>query len=165
MKTLLKIVGGIVVLLILVLVVLSITGFEPKARRPGLWIKGDLVTTPVSDWSYTNKIRTIEVQTNTWYLVPHSVTTFCIFYNGQLYLASIVPPGGAKYPGGRIWDQMVARDPHVRLKIGNQLFDRTLQYVTDPVEHDGVIDAQTKKYPDYKVAAGSTFNVFHVLSN
>jgi len=88
MKTLWKIVGGILVCLVLVLLVLRVTGLEPRDLRPGLWLKGDLVTTPVADWSYTDKYQTIMVQTRTWYLLPHSVTIWCIAYNGQLYLAS-----------------------------------------------------------------------------
>jgi hypothetical protein len=75
MKTLWKIVGGILVCLLLVLLVLRVTGLEPRDRKPGLRLRGDLDTTPVADWSYTNKYQTIAVQTQTWYLLPHSVTT------------------------------------------------------------------------------------------
>ena len=56
MKTLWKIVGGILVCLVLALLVLRVTGLEPHERIPGLWLKGDLVTTPVDDWSFTDKI-------------------------------------------------------------------------------------------------------------
>jgi len=47
MKTVLKIAGATVICLVLLLVVVSITGFEPRQRTPGLWLKGNLVTTPV----------------------------------------------------------------------------------------------------------------------
>jgi hypothetical protein len=165
MKALLKIVGGIVVLLILVLVVLSITGFPPKDGRPGLWIKGDLVTAPVTDWSFTDKFETVQIQTNSWYLIPHSVTIYCVTYQGQLYLTSLVVPGAPPYPGGRQWNANLARDSHVRIKIGDQLYDRTVSYVTDPAERTGVMESETKKYPKSKYPAGSTFNIFHVLNN
>ena len=55
MKMLLKIVGGILVCLALVLVVLRITGLNPHDRIPGLWLTGDLVTTPVTDWSFCDE--------------------------------------------------------------------------------------------------------------
>ena len=36
------------------------------------------------------------------------------------------------------------------LKIGNQLFDRTLSLVTDPAEKAAVLQARAKKYPYVK---------------
>ena len=164
MKTLLKVLGIIVIGLVLLLVVLSITGFGPHGNTPGLWLKGDLVTTPVTDWSFTDKIETANVQTRTWYLIPHSVTTYCASYNGQLYLTSIYR-AGLTYPHGRSWNEDVARDPHVRIKLGDQLYDRTLTLVTDPAERAGVLAAKRKKYPQQKIPATSTVIVFHVLDN
>jgi hypothetical protein len=164
MKTLLKVLGIIVIGLVLLLVVLSITGFGPHGNTPGLWLKGDLVTTPVTDWSFTDKIETANVQTRTWYLIPHSVTTYCASYNGQLYLTSIYR-AGLTYPHGRSWNEDVARDPHVRIKLGDQLYDRTVTLVTDPAEREGVLAAKRKKYPQQKIPATSTVIVFHVLDN
>ena len=164
MKTLLRILGLILVGLLLLLVVLRITGFGPHGNTPGLWLKGDLVTAPVADWSFTDKFETVNVQTNTRYLLPHSVTTYCVAYNGQLYLTSVYR-AGLTYPHGRSWNEDVARDPHVRIKIGDQLYDRTLSYVTDQAERASVIEAKRKKYPQQKIPATSTINVFHVLDN
>ena len=164
MKALSKVLGVILACLLLLLVVARITGFEPNGRRPGLWLKGDLVTTPVSDWSFTDKIQNVKIQTNTRYLLPHSVTINCVSYKGRLYLDSFYA-AGLTYPHGRSWNEDVARDPHVRIKIGDQLYDRTLAYVTDPAERAGVIEAKRKKYPQQKIPATSTINVFHVLDN
>ena len=164
MKILLRVVGGVVVCLVVALIALRITGFEPRNTRPGLWLKGDLVTTPVTDWSFTDKYRTLKLQTNSWYLLPHSVTTYCAAYMGQLYLTSIYP-AGVVYPNGRSWNADVARDPHVRIKIGNQLYDRTLELVTDPALRESVLAAKRKKYPEQKVPPTSTITVFHVLDN
>ena len=175
MKKVLKIGGIVLGCVILLLLVLRITGFEPRecptagvsltCRLPGLWLRGNPATAPVADWSFTDNYQTVKVQTRDRLFLPYSVTTYCVSYNSQLYLTSVYAPGLPEYPRGRHWNENVARDPHVRIKIGDQLFDRTLVYVTDPAEHDGVIAAQTKKYPEYKVAPGSTFNVFHVLNN
>ena len=164
MKTLLKVLAVIVVCLVLLLVVLSITGFGPHGNTPGLWLKGDLVTTPVTDWSFTDKFETANVQTRTWYLIPHSVTTYRASYNGQLYLTSVYR-AGLTYPHGRSWNEDVARDPHVRIKLGDQLYDRTLTLVTDPAERAAVLAAKRKKYPQQKIPATSTVMVFHVLDN
>jgi hypothetical protein len=81
MKMLLKVLGAIVVCLVVALLVLRVTGLPPHDRMPGLWLKGNLVTTPVTDWSFTDNFETVQVQTNTSYLIPHSVTTYCVAYN------------------------------------------------------------------------------------
>ena len=164
MRTLWKVVGLILVCLVLLLVVARITGLEPTAQRPGLWLKGELVTTPVADWSFTDKVQNIKIQTNTWYLLPHSVTINCISYKGQLYLYSFYA-AGLTYPHGRRWNEDVARDPHVRIKIGDKLYDRTLILANDPAEQEAVNEATFKKYPALKLAQGGTIVLFHVLDN
>ena len=164
MKTLGKILGLVLACLVVLLLVLRITGLEPRDRTPGLWLKGDLVTAPVSDWSFTDAYQTVKVQTRTWYLLPHSVTTYCVAYKGQLYLTSVYN-AGLEYPHGRSWNADVARDPHVRLKIGDRLYDRVLSHVTDPTERAEVLEAKRKKYPQQKIPATSTVVVFHVLDN
>ena len=176
MRTLLKIGGSIVIVVVLLLVIFRVTGFEPRAcpvasdswmcRTPGLWLRGNLVTTPVPDWSFTDQYINAKVQTRDRFLpLPYSVTTYCVSYNGQLYLTSVYQPGTPGYPHGRHWNENVVRDPHVRIKIGDQLYDRTLVYVTDPAERAAVIKNKTKKYPKQIIAPGSYINIFHAVSN
>jgi hypothetical protein len=158
MKRLLQSLGIIVVCLILILIVLRITGFGPHARTPGLWLKGNVVTTPVTDWSFTDKIPVVQIQTETSYMLPHSVNINCLNYNGQLYLVSVYPAGTA-----HTWNDNLMRDPHVRLKIGDDIYDRTVSLVTDPAEQEGVLQARHNKYPQLKVPPNSTIHVFHVV--
>ena len=66
------------------------------------------------------------------------------------------------FPHGWSWNENVARDPHVRLKIGDLLYDRTLALVADPAEHEAVKEARSKKYPELKLPAGGTIVLFHV---
>jgi hypothetical protein len=146
MNFLLKIIGGTLIVLIILLVALRIVGLEPDGRRPGLWLEGNLVTAPVTDWSFTDKDQTVMIQTRTWFLLPESVNAICTAYDGHLYVGSVYAPDLPPYPRGRFWNENVARDPHVRLKIGNQLYDRTLVLVTDPSERKGVLENQAKKY-------------------
>jgi hypothetical protein len=134
-KTLTKILIGAVALLVLVLLILRITGFNPSGPRPGLWLSGTLVTAPVTDWSFANSYPTIEVQTKTWYLIPHSVTIWGVGSQDHLYLQAL----------GN-WKRNVIRDPGVRIKIGNELYDRTAAYVNDPAEYWIVAQNMNKKY-------------------
>lgn len=155
MKTAGKALGVVVLVLLLTLVVLRVTGLNPHERIPGLWLTGTLVTAPVTDWSYTDKIEAGAVQTRTWYLLPHSVTTWFTAYNGQLYLDT--------YHTTEQWPRDVARDPRVRLKIGGQLLDRILVLVTDPAEREGMIQVRAKKYKlPQPVPAGVTMTVYRV---
>src|ERR1700761_6816692 len=140
MRQVVKIVGSTVIVLAAVLLVLSVTGFEPKdcpptdrsfsCKMPGLWLKGEPVTTPVTDWSFTDQIPQIKIQTETPFLLPHSVTIWCAVYNGNLYVTSY---------RGRQWVENIVRDPQVRLKIGDKVFDRTLSIVDDPAEKAAVL--------------------------
>ena len=162
MKKAIKILGYMVIGLVAVLLLLSITGFEPKGcpptdrsfscKLPGLWIKGENAG-PVTDWSYTDQIPQIKIQTQTPFLLPHSVTIWCAVSNGNLYVTSY---------RGRQWVENIIRDPHVRLKIADKVFDRTLSVVDDPAEKTAVLQAKGKKYPQWKVPPVSTATVFRV---
>jgi hypothetical protein len=163
MKTTVKVVGAIFVCMILALATLRATGFEPRdcanatswsCRAPGLWLKGDVVTTPVTDWSFTDKIPTIKIQTQTPFLLPHSVAIWCAVYNGNLYVTS---------RRGRLWVEDVIRDPHVRLKMGDQIYERALSLVEDPREKAAVLQAKWAKYPQWKVPSVESSAVFRVI--
>jgi len=161
-KRLFIVVGSILVVgLILAIVVLRVVGLDPRERRPGLWLTGNVVTTPVTDWSFTDKYPTIFVETRTWYGIPHSVTTSCVSHDGRLYLTSVYREG-AQFPGDKFWNRNIVRDPHVRLKIGDQLYDRTLSLVTDAAERQSVLQTKQRKYPRQRVSDKSTTYVFAV---
>ena len=158
MKTVEKILVGLLVCAGLALVVLRFTGLDPHSRIPGLWLTGDVVTTPVNDWSFTENVRTIKLQTQSRFLLPHSVTINCLDYNGQLYVSSVHPAGK---PTG--WNENALREPRVRIKIGDKVYDRTLVLVTDPAEKDAVLQVRARKYPQLKIPANSEVHVFHVV--
>lgn len=164
MKTLFKIIGIVVVCIIIVLVVLRFTGFGPHGRTPGLWLNGTLVTAPVTDWSFAGKYRTLEIQTRTPYLLPHSVTTACIAYMGQLYVGSIYE-AGLSYPHGRNWNENVARDPHVRIKIGDRLYDATLVHITDPALINAVLRAEQAQFSGFQVPPNGSLQLYRVVQS
>ena len=98
---------------------------------------------------------TLHIQTQTAYLLPHSVTTYCATLNGHLYVGSSNPPV-------RHWNKEALADPHARLGIGDQLYDVTLVHVTDPAESEALLVNRRKKYPKYKQPAGTKFILFRV---
>ncbi len=141
---------GIILPLILAgtLVSLRLVGYEPGDQRPGLWLTGDRVTEPVTDWSFTEDHQEIFVQTSTPYLLPHSVTTYCASHDGDLYLFSAYYQGGT-FPDERGWNRNVIRDPRVRLKIGDRLFDQPVSHVTDADTRAAVHANAVAKYPQW----------------
>jgi hypothetical protein len=173
MRTLAKIVGAIVVWLVLALVVLRLTGFNPigntpgPGNYPGLWLSGTVVKPPVTDWSFVSQYKTDKVQTRTWYGIPHSVTTGFILYHGQLYLTSMFAKG-VPFPDGKNWVKNVMRDPHVRLKFGDRLYDCVLSPVTDADERAAVLGARATRNPQLLAADstnGPVMHLFHVQSD
>jgi hypothetical protein len=154
--------GGLIVVgVLVVLFVLRIVGLDPHERRPGLWLTGERGPAP-ADWAFTDKYPTIYIQTRTDYLIPHSVTITCVAYHGQLYLTSVFREGSS-FPQGKRWTANVVRDPRVRLKIGDRIYDETVALVTDQAERDAVLAAKARKYPDQRVAKTSSVYLFHVL--
>jgi len=145
-------VGAILILVILgvTLVTLRFTGLEPEyldldqlrahhmIARPGLWLKGEVVTAPVTDWSFVNEvphpgrsINTVLVETRTPYFIPHSVRTMPFVRNGVLYIRSHQDRMDVQFPHDKSWTANVARDPRVRIKIGDKLYEATMVLVAD----------------------------------
>jgi hypothetical protein len=150
MKVLKTSVVLIVVILAGTLLTLRMTGLEPEyldlnqlrahhmIARPGLWLKGDVVTTPVTDWSFVDKvehpgrsINTVLVETRTPYFIPHSVRTMPFVRNGVLYIRSHQDRMDVQFPNDKSWTSNVARDPRVRIKIGDKLYEATMVLVSD----------------------------------
>ena len=162
MKKNLKIIGiGLILVLVIALASLRIFGFEPRDGRPGLWVAGELVTEPVTDWDFTNQFGEIFLQTNTTYGIPHSVTVWCAVYDGDFYLFSSYG-GGGNFPDKRAWNQNVLRDPRVRLKIGDRLFDQTLTHIDDEDIRAPVYQAFLDKYPDWRSPGQENVHIFLV---
>lgn len=119
---------------------------EPRGERPGLWISGEVSHEPVTDWTFTDDIREILIETRTRYFVPHSVTIWCVSIDGDLYVGASSPD----HPKERYWIRNVRRDPNVRLKIGDAIYERRLELVRGQERTDFVDSFYGKKY-DYDV--------------
>jgi hypothetical protein len=144
MKTIAKVAGGLLGALAVVVLILvglaRVFGFDPGPWRPGLWIRGEVVTEPVTDWTFAKDLPGPTVlQTRDW-LIPglaYSVTTARFIHNGKMYIGSGYATG-IQMPEGRHWNQNILADPVVRIRIDGKLYDRRLVYVTDPEEYDAI---------------------------
>ena len=54
---------------------------------------------------------------------------------------------GVPFPQGKSWVTNVMRDPHVRMKFGNNLYDCILSPVTDPDERAAVLGPRANAKP------------------
>lgn len=157
-----RIVGLVILVIVVVALALNYSGlrraFVGLNRGDfGLWLTGDLVTSPLTDWSFTDAILTIQIETRTPYLIPHFVRTYIARNGAQLYLFSeyFAPEPGQpdvrdRFPEARFWNRMVVRDPRIRMKIGDRLFEMRAYPVTDSSGMTVAREAFLNKYADVR---------------
>lgn len=112
------------ILLLLAYAAARYVPFEPDERRPGGRLGGPLALSGPVAWHGQKKIY---VETQTWYGIPHSVTTIAWIRDRVIY----VPCSACT---GKRWPQNVAEAPAVRLKIDGRIYQRRAVPVSDPEE-------------------------------
>ncbi len=178
LKTILKIVGVLLVVLVLAVLTLRVVGLDPQelegaelkaahdVTRPGFWLRGEVVTTPVTDWSFVNSLpqygpnknARVMIETRSRYYVPHSVTT--AFWDQQwsvlraitskavhpIELGCVSESVNQEYnsindtfPKNKFWTSNVFRDPRVRMKIGGKVYEMTMVLITNKEEAANVL--------------------------
>ena len=136
-----------VLLLLVVWSFLAFVGVEPKDRRPGTRLTGELSALPAS-WSFLQDeaIAEVHVETHPWYGIPFSVTTVIAEDGGNPYLPSLYT-AAMEFPGSKYWNKVVAADPRVRLRVNDSIYEMTIYPVTDPAEFYRAFAALGAKYP------------------
>lgn len=132
----------------LIVTLLALSACEPKDRRPGLWLSGDVVTELPADWSFIAEHQEIFVETQPWYGIPFSVTTVLGTRDGKLYVPSIYSEEAA-FPGTKYWNTVIAENPDVRLKIGDKLYEMRATPVQDLTEYRKGAAALADKYDSW----------------
>ena len=145
------VVGALMVGTLLTLRVIGLEPGHPSAReyaeagrsaRPGLWLTGEVVNEPVTNWDWVNQFddtfgeNATSLETRTWYGIPHSVRVLLVPQGDKLYLQSSAQTFRLNkgFPNGKAWWRNVERDPRVRLKIGGKLYEMTVVLVQDRAE-------------------------------
>ena len=132
---------------------------DPADRRPGLRLGGEVVEEGGGDWSFTDSHREIAIETHSPWLLPHSVTIFCAARDGRFFV-------GARNPDGKRWVENIDRDPDVRLKIGDGVYEQRLVELEDPEDIGAAQDAFAAKYgpPDAPPEARPPVRYFEVVA-
>ena len=112
---------------------------EPSDERPGLGLPGEVHQQAVEDWSFTEDADEIFIETVTSYWIPHSVTVWCVTVGNELYVA-------ADDADKKSWVANVARDPNVRLKIGDKVYEQKLVPITDTATQASIDSGFARKY-------------------
>lgn len=156
-----RIIMSIVVSVASVLLLVRLFGYEPQDTNPGLWLTGNVVAKAEVDWAFTSEIEEIMVETRTPYWIPHSITTYCAVYRGDLYLLSAYYEGG-EFPQARRWNKNVIRDPRVRLKIQSDIYDRGLRFLGSEASKEFIHDAFVAKYKNWQSPGLENVHIFLV---
>ena len=126
MKTVLRVVGGLLALLIVAiggLLVGARFADGPIAIFPGgVFTSGQLVAGPEPDWSFVRDVGEVEFQLLD---PPRSRITWVLEHEGKAY----IPCGYMTTWWGKIWKKWpleVERDPRILLRIGDDLYERRL---------------------------------------
>ncbi len=112
---------------------------DPKDRRPGLRLSGEVVEEGGGDWAFTDAHREIHIETSPPWLLPHSVTIVCAARDGRFFV-------GARNPDEKRWVANVDRDPDVRLKIGEKVYEQRLVSLDDEAGRAAAYAAYAAKY-------------------
>jgi hypothetical protein len=114
---------GLVGLLALILLAFAALfgGVGPIAIVPGGALWGE-TREAAADWSFTDRIKEIQVQTHVASL-PWTVTTWVLSSEGELFLAA----GNCD----RIWTHRVMDDPEIRLRIDGIVYEMQARQVSD----------------------------------
>ena len=112
-------------------------------RDVGFGLSGEVVTTPVADWSFASRASGVKVQVTPWWRIPYTINTAIAasFDGRRIYLVSdyFAPAPGredlrGRFPEARGWNRHILRDPHIRVQIGDRIFEFLAYPLTDPAE-------------------------------
>ena len=150
-------------LIIIATLIGFMAGCEPKDRRPGSWLSGEVETAPVSDWSFVNDQMEVFIETRPWYGVPFSVTTVIAEAEGKVFVPSIYEQP-ADFPGSKYWNGVIADNPDIRLKVADRLYEMTARPAADPAEFALGLAALATKYDFWRsVQKGESDTAFVII--
>lgn len=115
---------------------LALTACAPMGPLPGGELEGE-VTPPPRTWNEADAQETVQVETRP--ADPYSINIWGVGIEADYYIAS------AK-GGDSSWVEHITADPHVRLKIGPDIYRLEAVRVTDPAELKRVHDHYAAKY-------------------
>lgn len=115
----------------------------PIGPLPGGALRGEVVSGPVDDWSFTADVETVQLETRP--SDPYSVNTWIYGEGDRLYVPTSLILGASE-PTERQWVRNVIEDDRVRLRIDGRIYERRAVRVTDAAELAEARDHLLAKY-------------------
>jgi hypothetical protein len=106
-------------------VLAAATACGPTFFMHGGRLDGESVAAPVDDWSFTDSVRRIQVETNP--NDPYSVNAWCVAQGPHLWITA----GGGE---GSTWGKNLLDDARLRIRVQQKLYERRAVRVSDPGE-------------------------------
>jgi hypothetical protein len=146
MAMLMRVLGSVLLILVVAIAALLIGARFSDGPLAiiagGPFTSGELVTTPVSDWSFVHDIQEVEFQL----LEPaRSRTTWIIEHEGKAY----IPSGYMTTWWGKLWKHWpfeAEQDGRILLRIGVHLYERQLVRVESGPELAALTAELGRKY-------------------
>ncbi|MCR9094428.1 MAG: hypothetical protein NXI30_09435 [bacterium] len=104
-----------------VVIAFVFAGCGPIGPIPGGALDGEVGPAVVADWSFADAVENAQLETRPG--DPHSVNTWWGAVGGKLYVPTSMILG-PKDPTGRSWVAHVSDDDRVRIRLGDQVFER-----------------------------------------
>ena len=146
MRFLLRMLGGLIVLLIVAIVGLVIGARFADGPiaivAGGPFESGELVTGPEPDWSFVRDVQEVEFQLLD---PPRSRTTWILDHEGKAY----IPCGYMTTWWGKLWKQWpheAEKDPRILLRIGDAIYERRLVRVEEGPAVAPLLAQLSRKY-------------------
>jgi hypothetical protein len=108
---------------------------RPLVLLPGGALEGTVAAAPAS-WAFTDAVSTVQLETRP--PDPYSVNIWVIALGDHLYVHA-----GANRSR---WVENIEGDPHVRLRVGDSIYELAASRVDEQAEFDRFSDAYERKY-------------------
>ncbi len=122
---------------------LILTACGPTVMFPGGELKGTVAGGTVSDWSFSDAMTTVQLETRR--SRPYSINIWGVSRGSAFYISAESWRGFLGLGDAR-WVGHIADDPRVRLRIGETLYERKAVRVEDAAELASVLTLFEKKY-------------------
>jgi hypothetical protein len=125
----------------------------PLGPFPGGALSGQLATGQSPDWAGVGATVELQIRPER----PWSLHTYAIPHRGELYVPSF-------FASQRCWVPLALADPRVVVRVGDRLYARRIERVSDPALRTELIAAMAKRHgypPDGVIASDATW-YFHL---
>ncbi len=122
------------------------TGCAPFLVFPGGELRGQLDSTGIEDWDFTDEVEFVQIETRPER--PYSVQVYGVGSDDGFYIASQGWRGALGSTSRARWIGHLAEDPRVRLRVGETLYELEAVRVEEDAAVERVRQLFRQKYGD-----------------